>query len=213
MGAAAYGVGGMISITAAAADRNLLTIEELRAAAGVTGTARDTELTTLGLEVSDSISRACNIPAGGVALPTLRSETIQQTERSVGGRSGIILARRPVVSITSVTVDGVLSDAADYECDTASGILYRLSSDCPVAWCGTKIAIVFVAGWATVPPDLKAAAKKLVTALWAETNRDPNLKREKTDFGELEYWVSPASDPLLSAEIQDLLQPYRERLV
>jgi hypothetical protein len=88
--------------------------------------------------------------------------------------------------------------------------LYRLVDDNRVLWCASKVVIVYVAGWAAVPPDLKAAAKKLVTALWSESTRDPNLKRERSEFGELEYWVPPTTDPLLSAEIQDLLRPYRE---
>ena len=210
MGTASYGVGGMITITVPAADRNLLTIAELRAAAGVTGTAQDTSLETLGLEVADSISQACNIAIAGASLPTLRSETIQQMERDVSELSGISLARRPVVSISSVVVDGTTLSNSEYECDLSSGVLCRLVDDNRVLWCASKVVIVYVAGWATVPPDLKAAAKKLVTALWSESTRDPNLKRERSEFGELEYWVPPTSDPLLSAEIQDLLRPYRE---
>lgn len=193
------------------ADRTLLAIEEMRAAAGVTGSGQDSALITLSIEVADSLSRACGISAAGVTPPTLRSEALRQTMRQVWCTEYIRLERRPVVSVESVTVDGGALDPENYEIDVAAGKLYRLQDDCRVPWSGRKIVVEFTAGWATVPGDLKQAAKKLVTALWSDGGRDPDLKRERTDFGELEYWVPPTTDPLLSAEIQDLLRPYVER--
>ena len=200
----------MLTVITAAADRSLLTVEELRAAAGVTGSSRDAELVALGEEVADSICQACGIVAAGVDPPSLREETVRQTERDMWSARKIRLDRRPIVSIEMITVDGVALSDADYEVDQATGWLYRLQSDARTDWCAAKVVVEYVAGWYTVPRDLKVAASKLVTALWSESTRDPNLKRERSEFGELEYWVPPTSDPLLSTEIQDLLRPYRE---
>jgi hypothetical protein len=70
---------------------------------------------------------------------------------------------------------------------------------------------VYIAGFDEAPDDLKLAASKLAAALYSETARDPNLKRvDIPDVEEREYWVGPSDDPLLSAEISDLLAPYRQ---
>lgn len=200
----------MMAIITAAADRSLLTIEELRAAVGVTDSSCDADLVNLGEEIADAICTACGIASAGVEPPSLREETIRQTERDVWSARKIRLERRPVSSIEMITVDGALLSDSDYEIDQGTGWLYRLQSDVRTEWCASKVVIEYIAGWATVPRDLKIAASKLATALWSESTRDPNLKRERSEFGELEYWVPPTSDPLLSAEIQDLLRPYRE---
>jgi len=122
------------------------------------------------------------------------------------------LSRRPVSSVTSVTEGGAELESDDYELNTGSGVLTRLLDDEVSCWPTGKIVVVYVAGYATAPDDLKLAASKLATALYAESTRDPNLKREDIPgVLEREYWVSPATDPLLSAEISDLLAPYRQR--
>ena len=74
-----------------------------------------------------------------------------------------------------------------------------------------KITVVYVAGYETVPADVKLAASKAVALLNTEAGRDPNLKREDIPgLIEREWWVAPSSDPLLSNEISELLAPYRQ---
>lgn len=199
----------MLEMITPAADRSLLSVEDLRSAAGITGSASDADLVALGVDVADSICEACGIDSIGVSPGSLREETIRQIERDVWGETKIRLARRPVGYVQSVTVDGAVLADTDYEIDASSGYLYRLQDDVRVDWCARKITVEFTAGWYDVPGGLRTAAKSLVTAKWSEAARDPNLKREKTDFAELEYWVPPTTDPLLSREVQDLLQPYR----
>nr|WMC97943.1 hypothetical protein RAR13_04300 [Aminobacter aminovorans] len=201
----------IFSVTTPAADTSLLTIAELRAAAGVSDSSQDAALTTLGARVSASIARACGVASDGVNPPTLLRETCSEIYRPTARRDKIVLSRRPVTSISSITEgdEALTSDA--YELSKPSGILTRLSSDYPTCWPCGKIIVVYIAGFATVPDDLKLAASKLTTALYAETARDPSLKRERVDgVGEFEYWVAPSDDPLLSAEISDLIAPYRQ---
>lgn len=200
----------MLTITTAATDTSLLTIAELRAAAGATDASHDTELQTVGDRVSATIARLCFVRDVPPTPPTLREETLTQVFRQYYGAEELTLARRPVTSITSVVIDEETVDATDYELDVASGLLYRLSDDYRTIWTGSKATIVFVCGWSTVPHDLKLAASKMVTDIYATASRDPNLKRHRIeDVGEREYWVSPTSDPLVSQEVADLLTPYK----
>lgn len=199
----------MLVVTTPAEDPKLLTAEEMRAAVGVTGSGSDTVLATLNGRISRAIASHCRVATAGVAVPTLRQETLTETFRTGMSRERLLLSRRPIVSVTSVVEDGETLASADYEIDAASGILLRLENDEPAAWSWQKITVVYVAGWATVPDDLKLAASKLASEIYTVGTRDPNLKRVKVEgVDEREFWVAPSSDPLISAEVDALLAPY-----
>lgn len=199
------------SVTTPATDLSLLTIAELRAAVGATDGSQDAELAIVGRRVSTAIARQCNIIDDGINPPTLLQETCTEIFRW-DGCGPLSLARRPVTSIVSVTIDGVVSDAADYE--VVGRNLYALTDDEVTDWQSGKITVVYVAGYATAPDDLKMAATKLVTATSAESTRDPSIKREEIPgIMEVEYWVAPSGDSFLTQEVSDLLSPYVERFV
>lgn len=200
------------SVTTPATELSLLTIAELRAAAGVSDSSQDTKLFGIGRGASTALARRCAIIDDGVNPPTLLQETCTEIFRWTGC-GPLRLARRPVTSITSVTIDGNVSDAADYEV-VGGRNLYALSSDEITDWAAGKITVVYVCGYEPAPSDLKLAASKLVTALNAEAARDPSLKREDVPgLMEREYWVAPSDDPFLSKEIDDLIAPYVERWI
>lgn len=202
------------SVTVPADDMSLLTLDELRSAVGVTGSAQDAALKTLGLQLSASIARQCGIASDGINVPTLMQETCTEVFLPSRQQDELILARRPVAAIVSVTENGVQIASDGYELRRGAGLLARLSGDRFSRFAAGKITVVYKAGFEEVPDDLKLAASKLALALYSETSRDPNLKRVTVpDVEEREYWVSPADDPLLSAEIQDLLAPYRQRFL
>lgn len=199
------------NITTPAENLSILTVEELRAAVGVTGASQDAALSALGLRVSTSIARQCGVVSDGVRPPTLLSETCTEVFRPARSQRDLILARRPVSEVVSVSENGAPLDAANYEIRRASGIVNRLSGDALSRFSCAKITVVYKAGFEAAPDDLKLAASKLATALYSETARDPSLKRiDIPGVMEKEYWVAPSADPLLSAEISDLLAPYRQ---
>lgn len=199
------------SVTTPASDISLLTVAELRAAVGATDGSQDAALAIVGRRVSTAIARQCNIVDDGVNPPTLLQETITEIFRWQGC-GPLSLARRPVTSITSVTIDGDVSDASDYEINGRN--LYALTDDEITDWASGKITVVYVAGYATAPDDLKLAASKLVTATSAESARDPSTKRiDVPGVLEEEFWVAPSGDSFLTEEIKDLLSPYVERFV
>lgn len=203
----------LFSVTVPTSSPGLLTAAELRAAAGlaVGDTSQDTTLTALGLQVSATLARRCGVADDGVNVPTLLSETCSEVFRLPKKREQIRLARRPVSAITSVVEEGTTLTGTDYEVSKPTGLFSRIAGDRPICWPCGKITVVYVAGLASATPDLKLAASKLTTALFTETARDPSLKRERVDdISEREYWVSPSDDPLLTAEIDDLLTPYKQ---
>lgn len=201
----------IFTVITPAAKLSLLTIEELRAAVGASDDSQDAALTTLGLRVSASITKQCGVVSDGIHAATLLLEKCSEVFRPKRNQQDLVLARRPVSAITSVTENGTLLSDADYEVRRDSGILTRLSGDRFSCFSCGKITVIYDAGFESAPDDLKLAASKLAAALYSETARDPNLKRiDIPDVEMREYWVAPSDDPLLSAEISDLLAPYRQ---
>lgn len=183
----------ILTITDAADDLQLLTIEEMRAAAGVTGSGQDDALTALGLRIAADICSECNIAIGIGAPPTLMQETCSEVFRGV--RSDyLILARRHDVTITSIVVDGITLDPAEYEVDPESGLVTRLSGDTPTCWSGSKITVVYDAGFEEIPADLAHAATDFFRLAWSERSRDPAVKAIEIDVEDIDrvrtdYWA------------------------
>jgi hypothetical protein len=204
-------VHSIFTVTSAASDTSLLSIAELRAAAGVTGSGSDAKLAILGAQVSLSIAAQCGVAADGFNPATLLSESCSEVFRLYSDSASIRLARRPVSAIAAIVENDETLDAADYELDRASGLLRRLCDDSLSKWPCGKITVTYTAGYSSAPADLKLAASKLVTSLNSETARDPSLKREDIPgVREVEYWVAPSDDPLLSDDIRDLIAPYQQ---
>lgn len=183
-------------ITTPAEDLSLLTIDELRQAADVTGSGSDVELTAMGLAIAAAIATECNIAVGrhddGVP-PTLRQERLTETFWSACTGS-LVLARRHNIAIVSIVEDGTALSTSDYEFDPESGIGMRLYSDCPGTWRGQKITVVYDAGFEIVPADLKEAASDFMAINWREGQRDPLVKSERVKVDDIEetevsYWV------------------------
>ncbi|MEI9804095.1 MAG: hypothetical protein WDN48_06025 [Pseudolabrys sp.] len=203
-----------MAVTVPASDLTLLTLDELRDATGVTS-GQDAKLAALGRAVASAITSRCNVPAAGAHTPTLRVETLSESFRLECPVDELVLGRRPVTEIVSVTEGGVLLTADEYELHAGAGILYRLCNPERAWWssCG-KTMVVYSAGWASVPENLRSAAKKLATLLWSEGGRDPSLRSfELPDVISKTYWVGPTDDPLISNEIDDLLRDYINPMV
>lgn len=201
----------MISLVTAAADTALLTIEQMRAAAGLAAgdQSKDTALEECGEAVAAAIARACGVEAAGATPPTLRQEEVEETLRIGSGVAELVLARRPVVEVATVVEAGVELGEDDYEILAASGILRRISSDETTCWAKGRIVATYTAGFDTVPADLRLAASKLFASFWSESGRDGNLKRVRIEgVSEREYWVPPTTDPAIPQDILDLLRPY-----
>jgi hypothetical protein len=212
-----------LSVTTPAADRSILTVPELRAAVGLTNGSRDVELKLLGARIAAGIVSECSVAAAGASQPTLREETLRETFRQTRdyrsarpfGHEGdqveaLVLSRRPIAEIVSVTLDdNPLDGNCDYEVDAAAGLIYRLFTDARVAWRARKVIVVYQAGWQEVPDDLKQAASRLANVWWTASGQDPNVRVDLTqDVGRIEYFGNPLGAGAIPADVMDLLGPY-----
>lgn len=205
----------MITIASPNTDRSLLTLAEIRVAAGLgaSDNSKDATLVPLGAYVAASITSACKVAKSGIIPPTLRLETVSETFLFNTLTKSLVLSRKPVTAVASVTVDDSLLSDVDYETDTASGIIYRTttagtSPRDPWGWWATGSTVVeYTAGYAIVPDDLKYAAIKFIQSEVTTGSRDPNLKRLRIDgVSEREWWVSdkPVTSSL-PGEVMDIL--------
>lgn len=198
-----------LTITTPASDLSLLTIEEMRAAAGVTGGASDTALRAMERKVAASIMSECNIAIGAGSPPTLLRETLTQTIYQACGES-LILARRHDVVITSIVEDDVTLLDTDFIVDPESGLTTKFCSDYPAWWSARKVVVVYAAGFATVPEDLKAAATDYFRASWQEQSRDPLVKSERVkvenvDEVERQFWVGSVPGQSSEGAVPDVV--------
>lgn len=184
-------------ITTPADSLQILTLTELRAAAGLAedDTSKDTDLAALGLRVAAAIAEECNIAVGAGGEPTLIEETVTETLWGVS-TDAIYLSRRHNVDITSVVEDGTtLTADTHYMVDPESGRLDRFDSDCPRRWCASKVVVVYTAGFSpdAIPETLRQAAIETAAGLWTEAARDPYVKGQTVRVDDIEeirtdYW-------------------------
>lgn len=202
----------MIAIETPCSDRALLTLAEIKAAVGETGTENDGALEALALRVSDMISDLCGVARDGINPPTLLAEEITETIRFAVGQPALLLSRRFVSDIDSVTIAGSEISAGGYELEPASGVIRRIdTSDNLIAWPAGKTVIVYTAGFDAPPEPLKAAAKDLARIAWNAEGSNPLIRSETHDgLGTFQYSTTSAVGASgVSSAVMDLLAPYR----
>ncbi|MGD9617163.1 MAG: hypothetical protein AB7W06_17445 [Alphaproteobacteria bacterium] len=140
------------------------------------------------------------------------------TERLDGGnRPRVWLANRPVVAVTSVTVNGAAisnpnGDAWTF--DGASGELLLGNGQCEprfAPWFPSgrgNVVVVYTAGYAAVPDDVKRALivwiKHIANALAADTSK------QSETIGDYSYTNAPGAGIAIPALAEALLTPYRD---
>ncbi|MER8754084.1 hypothetical protein NKH69_00170 [Mesorhizobium sp. M0976] len=200
----------VLAVTTPASDRSLLTQAERREAIGVTDSSQDTRLAALDLRLGTAIMAECHVAIGAGAEPTLLQETLTETFRRVDA-AVLVLARRHNVEVISLVEDGItLTGDVGFTADPESGLVTRLCSDYPRRWCATKVVVVYKAGFAVVPGDLKMAAMDFMRLAWAEKNRDPSLKSEVVDIPDVRrvergYWVGSVPGQSSEGAVPDIV--------
>lgn len=222
----------MFSISAPASSRAFLSLAEIKAAVGETGSSNDAALSSLGAQITDSIVAACGVPSDGVNPPTLMRETIVETIRpearqtyfglshQFSARSGqiddraeaLILSRR-FVSSASVVIDGQTLSTSLFEIDAAAGLLrYLDSAGSYILWPRLLTVVTYQAGFVSAPEPLKLAATLLIREAWAISQRDPSVRAASFEgLGSFQYgsgsFMSQAGG--MPPGIADLLAPYK----
>jgi hypothetical protein len=213
----------------------ILTIEELRAVAGLApgDESKDMLLNGLGDAINARIPSICNIPGDGVNPPTFMTETLQETfwtdrlrrrHRRYDGNiylsevdqindEYLFLSRIPVQTLLSVVADQNTLDLdsnSDIIIESDKGLLSREFG----GWWGRKITVQYVAGNDTVPVQIKHAAFILARKYYNDVTREYALKRITVpDVVSKEYWLGGLSDPDIPSSVIDALQDYRRIMV
>lgn len=205
------------TVTVPAADRSLLTTQELRDAIGAKDDRYDALLPALGEAVAGALAARCRIRRCGAIPRTFRLEALEQSFELCGTVLGLQLARRPVTMIDTVTEGGTPVDLGDIRVNATTGMLRRLINSTSSAWATGTVTVAYHAGWATVPDTLRQAAQKYARAVWFQTGpgaREPNVRRERVEgMTDFEYWIPAEGTPEISSDIVQLLRDYMNRMV
>lgn len=223
----------MFSVSVPAATTGLTTLAAVKTALGINIGSEDSYLNSQISAVSAMVCTFLGVSVASDGGKTLGRETIVETVRKsdpyckslIEGPTNrqIVLARYPVVSITSIVEDGTTLETTDYEVDGSNGLLKRLNEDNQVNWYAEKVVITYVAGWllpgdagANLPKDIESAAIDLIKATRAARMRDPLAKRiEIPDVRTVDYWVggTAKNGSGMSSDIEAKLAPYRNMVV
>ena len=206
-------------VTTPASSLQLLTIEEMRAAAGVAegDSSKDVLLQARGLAIAAAIMSECNIAVGNGADPTLLQETLTETFYHVHTRE-LLLSRRHNIEIVSITGDGIPLDAAEWQVESESGFLHRLWAEDgrPRGWSASKLVVEYKAGFVTPPGDLKMAAMDFYGAVSQGAGRDPLVKSETHEIPGMEtvtkdYWVGSVPGGATEDAVPDVVSGQLKR--
>jgi len=193
-------------------DVAILSIAELRAAAGVSDSSEDADLLALGDAIADMIGNYCNcrIPDGG-GRATLKAQGLVETFILTDPIDSLVLAKFPVQDVSGITVAG--SAVTDYTVIHSKGIVRR---DEGGTWDGT-VVVTYVGGHFPLPEPVKLAAKSLVKSLRVvdpPTTRDAAIRGISVEGeGSIQYQVDAGANAgtkrLFPVHVEALLAPYR----
>lgn len=225
----------MFTVSVPAANTAFTTLDAVKTELGIEDKASDLWLIKQIDSVSATACQVLGVAQAEDGSRTLGRETLVETmdRRScwpwttalrpiIASRehdAKLVLSRRPIVSITSITEDGVAVDAADFEVAKSEGTIKRLDNLFPCAWPASLIVVTYVAGWLmpaddnrNLPEDWENAVISTVKAAWFARNRDPNIKSENIPgVRQIDYFFgTPGQDSPLSPDAMAKLRLGRD---
>lgn len=198
----------ILTVVTQAQSYDLTILDTARQELGIadSDTSQDAKLTRWIHEASEEVAAYC----GRVFAQEKVSETFLL---GFGQDSAIRLSRYPVTLIESVTADGSVLTASDYELDANSGLLYR----CNGCWRCRKIVVVYTAGYDlldSLPRPLERAVLTMMRYRYSASTRDPAIRSESLQgVYDVSYWVGAipgGASSSLPPEVADILAPYRD---
>lgn len=196
----------MFSVITPAANKKLTSLTNLKIELGIADadTSQDVLLNRFLDRLSAVVCNYMGVPAASNGAPTFALETLEEnlTNSPWLRRRGssIVLSRRPVTEIVSVTAAGTLIDTSDFELDPVAGILTRTGAvgALGIAYTpGARTLIQYKAGFTlpptanyTLPFEIEGAVIDMIRLAKSASVRDPTIKSEWTlDIRRLDYWV------------------------
>lgn len=170
----------MLTVITAAASQDLVALSTVKSALGVTDNKQDDTLARLISQASAMIASYCNrVFIQETVTETFRAEhqlrftTYRQDQRN----AFLLLKRRPLATILSVTECAISLDSTEYDVDLKEATLERVCGERSAYWSGTSI-VTYIGGYllADVPADLQGAAIDLVAYSQQRAAHDPTLR-------------------------------------
>ena len=157
---------------------------------GVDDTAQDAVLGRLITVASTAIQNSLNRPS---LAPKTYAERLDGT-----GTGTVPVTNYPIISVTSLLVDGVPIPVAD----GPLGAGFRWDNHCiflngrgqRFPYGRGLIDVVYTAGQ-PIPPDVEQACLLTVQAMWSSMDIDPNLASESSGGGSFSYRETPGAIP------------------
>lgn len=171
-----------------------VTLAEAKAHLSISAGTYDGELQGM-LEAAEAAIEARCGPLGPVS----------RTQRVVGSGGALVLSVTPIVSLTSLTpVGGVASDISALDVDSLAGTIANSSG----SYGSGRYDIVYLAGRATLPPDLRMAVLELVRHMW-DTQRGPSRRPGSTASDATSNTI-PGAAYMFPFRVEQLLGPHMQ---
>lgn len=205
------------TVLTAADSYALTTLDVIRDELGVTDNSKNAKLQRWLTSASAAIAQYCNRV---FPVETIQDEFWAQRDPApvliVGNIPVLQLSRWPVISVTSVVENGVtLVEGTDFRVDKTNGQLIRLDLNVmPRRWPAWPIAVIYQAGFATIPSDVEEAVIRMVKTRY-NARSDSALKQENIPgVIERSWWIATGSESgNMSPDITDILDNYRVPVV
>ncbi|HEU5018358.1 MAG TPA: phage head-tail connector protein [Pseudolabrys sp.] len=199
----------MLEVIAPADSFDLITLADIKAELGITGTTEDANLARWITAASDSVARYCR--------RVFAAQTYRETFR-VAAKPDLVLTRYPVGDVVSVVENETTLAADETEIETDSGVLRRLINDRLAWWACGKIVVTYRAGFADVtdtpslPAPIERATIMLVSLFRQRAQRDPAVRQVTHGDTAVTYGLGQlgADADALPAEVTALLASYRD---
>ncbi len=196
----------IVTQTVAPASADLTTLATVKARLGITDSASDATLAAYITAASGLIAAECRRVLG---LRTLAETFRYRRPAPVAWR---LMLSQPVVSVSSITLDGVALTAPEYE--TESGMVrYLDSAGMPRPWSGWPVVITYTTGYAlpgSAPAALAEICIGLVVRGYQAGVRDPSIRREVVEgVGSVDYFDRPGPALALDDADRAALAPWK----
>jgi hypothetical protein len=209
----------LITVLTPAETHDLTTLAMVKTELGVTGSSSDAHLQALIQQASGEIASHCDRV---FALETVR-QTFQSRDRPWPRRptacTPLVLARWPIVEISTITENDIAVSTDEYSIDAAEGLLYRVVSAIEFGWWGTDIVVEYSGGYALMgdlPFDIERCCLDLVRSYWHGRSRDPSLRSEVVPGVIEQSWSAIDSLPMrggIPADIAHRLDRYKRAVL
>ncbi len=216
----------MLTVTTPAASKRLAQPSDVLYELGLSGSEATIIITDMVDQASAAIVSYCN--------RQFAQETVEETIPTTGS-CNILLTRTPIISISSITFNGVTVAATEYFInEPEAGMVFN-----PSGWGDTAqrsyglsrtpvqnsraylLKATYTAGYIppgysgspAMPSDIERACIELVKSLWLARKLNPNIESESVpDVGSVKYRTITDTEMLMPPTVKQMLSNWRRAL-